>query len=65
MVERTQFHYADIKLNEHCYNDIAAREMSVQLDENDNHITVTEDTVLHQPLQTENTRKDKLHKDNQ
>ena len=59
-------HYADIKLNEHWYNDIAAKELSVQLDENDNHITVTEDAVLHQPLQKENTSKDKLNKeDNQ
>ena len=40
--------------------------MSVQIDENDNHITVTEDTVLDQPLQMENTSKDKLNKeDNQ
>ena len=40
--------------------------MSFQLDENDNCITVTEDAVLHQPLQMENTSKDKLHKeDNQ
>ena len=33
-------------LNEHWYNDIAAKELSVQIDENDNHITVTEDAVL-------------------
>ena len=39
-------HYADIKLNEHWYNDIAAKELSFQLDENDNLITVTEDAVL-------------------
>ena len=59
-------HYADIKLNEHWYNDIAAKELSVQIDENDNHITVTEATVLDQPLQKENMSKDKLNKeDNQ
>ena len=59
-------HYADIKLNEHWYNDNAAKELSVQIDENDNHITVTEDAVLHQPLQMENMSKDKLNKeDNQ
>ena len=59
-------HYADIELNEHWYNDIAAKELSVQIDENDNHITVTEDEVLDQPLQKENTSKDKLNKeDNQ
>ena len=44
----------------------AAKELTVQIDENDNHITVTEDAVLHQPLQKENTTKDKLNKeDNQ
>ena len=60
------FHYADIKRNEHWYNDIAAKELSVQIDENDNHITVTKDAVLDQPLQKENTSKDKLNKeDNQ
>ena len=59
-------HYADIELNEHWYNDIAAKELSVQIDENDNHITVTVDEVLHQPLQKENTGIDKLNKkDNQ
>ena len=55
-------HYAGIKLNEHWYNDISAKELSVQIDENDNHITVTEDAVLDQPLQKEYTRKDKLNK---
>ena len=39
---------------------------SVQLDENDNRITVTDDAVLDQPLQKDNTRKYKLNKgDNQ
>ena len=52
-------HHADIK---HLYNDIAAKELSVQIDENDNHITVTEDAVLDQPLQKENMSKDKLNK---
>ena len=33
-------HCADIKLNEHWYNDISGKELSVQIDENDN-ITVT------------------------
>ena len=59
-------HYADAKLNEHWYNDIVAKEMSVQIDEDDNHITVNEDAVLDQPLQKENTSKDKLNtEDNQ
>ena len=43
-------HYTDIKLNEHWYNDIAAKELSVQIDENDNFITVNEDVVLNQSL---------------
>ena len=59
-------HYADIELNEHWYNDIAPKELSVQIDENVNCITVTEDVVLHQALQKENTSTDKLNKeDNQ
>ena len=37
-----------------------------QIDENENHITVTENAVLDQTLQKENTSKDKLNKeDNQ
>ena len=56
-------HYADIKLNEHWYNDIAAKELSVQIDENGNCIIVTEDAVLDQPLQKENMSKDKLNKE--
>ena len=59
-------HYADIKLNEHWYYAIAAKELSVQIDENDNCITVTEDAILDQTLQKVNTRKDRLNKeDNQ
>ena len=59
-------HYADIKLNKHGYNDISGKELSVQIDENDNHVTVTDDAVLDQTLQKENTSKDKLNKeDNQ
>ena len=42
-------HYAEIELNEHWYNAIAAKELSVQIDENDNHITMTKDDVLDQP----------------
>ena len=43
-------HYTDIKLNDHWYSDIASRELSVQLDESDNCITVNEDAVLNQSL---------------
>ena len=56
-------HYADTELNEHWYNDIAAKELSVQIDENDNHIRMTEDDVLDQPLQKENTSTDQLNTD--
>ena len=62
MVKEHNSHYADKKLNEHWYNDIASRELSVQLDENDNHITVTEEAVLNQSLQQVNTSKDKQTK---
>ena len=55
MVERTQF-----PLCRHWYSDIASRELSVQLDESDNYITVTDDTVLNQSLQNENISKEKL-----
>ena len=59
-------HYVDMKLNEHWYNDISAKELSVHTDENDNCITVTDNAVLDQPLKMENTSKDKLNKeDNQ
>ena len=38
-------HYKNIKLNEHWYSDIAAGELSLQLDENDNCIMMNEDIV--------------------
>ena len=50
-------HYADIKLNKHWYSDIASRELSVQLDESDNCITVAEDTVLNQSLKIKRSAK--------
>ena len=56
-------HYTDIKLNEHWYSDIASRELSLQLDESDNHITMNEDAVLNQPLKNENISKEKLNTD--
>ena len=61
MVEKHNSYYVDIGLNEHWYNDIAAKELSVQIDENDKCITMTEDDILDQPLQKENTSTDKLH----
>ena len=47
-------HYRGIKLNEHWDSDIASKELSVQLDESDNHITVNEDAVLNQSLKNDN-----------
>ena len=56
-------HYRDIKLNEHWYSDIASRQLSVQLDESDNHITVHEDAVLNQSLENDNISKETPNKD--
>ena len=56
-------HYTDIKLNEHWCSDIASRELSVHLDESDNHITVHEDAVLNQSLKNKNISKEKLNTD--
>ena len=56
-------HYADIKLNEYWYSDIASRELLIQLDESDKCITVNEDAVLNESLQNENISKEKLNKD--
>ena len=55
--------YTDIKLNEHWYSDIASREVSVQLDESDNHIKLIEDAVLKQSLKDDNISTEKLNKD--
>ena len=43
-------HYENITLNEHWYSDIAAGELSLQLDESDNHITINED-ITHKQSQ--------------
>ena len=56
-------HYRDIKLNEHWYSDIASRQMSVQLDESDNHITVNEDAPLNQSLKNDSISKETPNKD--
>ena len=47
-------YYADIQLNECWYNDIAAKELSVQNDENDGCITMIEDDIFDQPQQKTN-----------
>ena len=54
-------HYADIQLNEHWYNVIAAEEQSVQIDANDNCITMTDEDIFDQALQHENNSTDKLN----
>ena len=43
-------HYKNIKLNEHWYSDIAAGELSLQLNESDNCITMNED-IAHKQSQ--------------
>ena len=52
-------HYRDIKLSEHWYSDIALRELSVQLDESDNHITINEEAVHNKSLKTADISKEK------
>ena len=51
-------HYRDITLNEHCYSDINSRQLSLQLDESDNRITVNEDAVLKQSLKNDKINKE-------
>ena len=51
-------HYRDITLKKHRYSDIASRQLSVQLDESDNRITVNENAVLNQSLKNDNISKD-------
>ena len=57
-------HYANIQLNEHWYNDIAAEEQSVKIGANDNCITMTDDDIFDQPLQQKNISTDKLNTEN-
>ena len=56
-------HYRDIKLNKHWYSDTASRQLSVQLDESDNCITVNEDAVLNQSVKNDNISKETPNKD--
>ena len=51
-------HYRDITLNEHWYSDIVSRQLSVQLDESDNCITLNENAVLNQSLKNDNISKE-------
>ena len=56
-------HYRDITLTEHWYSNIASRQLSVQLDESDNRITVNENAVLNQSLKNDKIRKKTPNKD--
>ena len=55
--------YRDITLNKHWYSGIASRQLSVQLDESDNHITVIENAVLNQSLKNDKISKETPNKD--
>ena len=56
-------HYRDITLNKHWYSDIMSRQLSLQLDESDNPITVNEDAVLNQSLKIDKINKETPNKD--
>ena len=56
-------HYRDIALNEHWYSDIASKQLSVQLDESGNPITVNENAILNQSLKNDNISKETPNKD--
>ena len=55
--------YRDTTLNEHLYSDITSRQLSVQLDESDNRITVNENAVLNQSLKNDKINKETPNKD--
>ena len=50
-------------LNKHWYSDIASRQLSVQLDECDNHNTVNDNAVLNQSLKNDNISTETPNKD--
>ena len=56
-------HYRDITLNERWYSDSTSRQLSLQLDESDNRITVNEDEVLNQSLKNDKINKETPNKD--
>ena len=58
-------HYRDITLNKHWYSDIVSRQLSVQLDESGNHITVNENAVLNQSLKNDISKETPNKDDNQ
>ena len=46
-------HYRDLTLNEQWYSDITLTQLSLQLDESDNRITVNENALLNQSLKND------------
>ena len=56
-------HYRDITLNEQWYSDITFGQLSLQLDESDNCITVNEDAVLNQSLKNDKINMETPKKD--
>ena len=53
LLKQNNSHYRDIALNEQWYSDITSRQLSLQLDESDNRITVNEDALLNQSLKND------------
>ena len=53
-LKQHNMHYKDITLNEHWHSDITSTQLSLQLDESDNRITVNEDVVLNKSLKNDN-----------
>ena len=52
-LKQHNMHYKDITLNEHWYSDITSTQLSLQLNESDNCITVNEDVVLNKSLKND------------
>ena len=56
-------HYRDITLIKHWYSDITSRQLSLQLDDSDNRITVHENAVVNQSLKNDKINKETPNKD--
>ena len=52
-LKQHNMHCRDITLNEHWCSDITSTQLSLQLDESDNHITVNEAVVLNKSLKND------------
>ena len=53
-LKQHNMHYRDIRLNEQWCSDITSTQLSLQLDESDNRITVNDDVVLNKLLKNDN-----------